>query len=285
MRADEIIFEATTNKTRKGYMSRKSNWQKLEKALPRLEPAINKFNQGIKIFRGLRNPYQILFKPQMPWGIRPSRNTLNYYTLFVDNSPMWAKFPPRSSSVICTTNYDTAYAYGRPYVILPEGDPAIGVAPTQDFWFSFGQRLLDHKSLDSLNWTIKYIVRDWLKISDFQPKSWEEFEQVLEQIDKINFYSFPNLPPIPTTLKGYDAKLAISLLSLNPGTTMEQKLSWLLDPTANNFQLTNLSTFNVTGKHEIWLTAPCWFIDYDSIKQSDDLAKLIQEMSATHGAK
>lgn len=120
MRAHEIIFEASQQAL--SLRSRDTTWKDLAQALPKLQTAVNQFNQGHRIYRGLANSHHaVLFKPQMPKGTRESANNHNYYTLFMDNTPQWANYPPRSASVIATTDGSTAEGYGTSYIVLPEG--------------------------------------------------------------------------------------------------------------------------------------------------------------------
>ena len=281
MKAHEILYDAVSyaKSPAKQYKSQKTSWQQLAEALPRLATAISQFNKGARIYRGLNRLEPILFKPEMPRGTRSSANTQNYYTLFVDNSAAWAQFPPRSSGVICSTVYSKADLYGRVYVVLPEGNPVIGIAPQDDFWASFEKRLNHIGNLKDLNDGIKEIAKEWLQIKNFQPTSWPELQQVLQAIDDKNYFSFPNLPKIP--LKNDWAE---PLLQQRPGTTMEQKLSWWLDPKANGFKTVPLSNFKVKGDHEIWFSAPCWFIDVDILSKhkKTPLADLIIQIANTN---
>jgi len=68
---------------------------------------------------------------------------------------------------------------------------------------------------------------------------------------------------------------------------MKQKLEYLLDPLANGFTLTRLSDY--TSSHhknkEIWVSAPCWFINGTTLPISwnlpgFNLTKFIQSMTS-----
>jgi len=89
------------------------------------------------IFRGVGLEYGKLKIRNHPEG-RKSANTTNEFTLLVDNFlPSWKPFPLRSESFICTTNVNTAEAYGESYYVLPFGNPNIAVCSTNDIWHSF----------------------------------------------------------------------------------------------------------------------------------------------------
>ena len=282
MRAHELMFE--TPQPRDVFRSQIKTWQDLEQALPRIQTAIERFQKGFLIYRGLKyTADSVLFKPEMPKGTRSSANTSNYYTLFTDNNVRWKDYPPRSASVIGSNNYSIAENYGHPYVLLPEGDPIIGIASENDFWFSF-PRLYDIglDSLDELNYEISNIMKYWLDKPKYRPTSWQEFKKDLQQIDQINYLSFPNLPK-------KESELYITrnhLLKFQPGTTMEEKLDYLLDPQANGIELTRLSSFKYEKRssHEVWFNSPCWLIQYDlmqdNLSNSFNLVSWIKQKAA-----
>jgi hypothetical protein len=67
---------------------------------------------------------------------RESENTLNYYTVILDNNPMMSAFPKRSRSFVCTTNKETAHGYGNVFVVIPFDDCKIGAVNKEDIWRS-----------------------------------------------------------------------------------------------------------------------------------------------------
>jgi len=140
----------------------------LKHMLPQLQTAIQAFDRGARIYRGLAYsdaPY--LHKPQMQFGQRTSANTENYYTLVVDHDPAWSDYPPRSSSIIASTRLHVARGYGTPYVVLPEHDPQIGICSRSDYWVSFPRvtTLTGHTDLSDLN----TIIRIWHASMQPQP--------------------------------------------------------------------------------------------------------------------
>ena len=284
MRAHEIIFEATQQAAQ--LRSRATSWEDLAQALPRIQLAIQQANQGNRIYRGLAHiDDPVLFKPQMPPGTRASANTGNIYTLFIDNNQKWSNYPPRSASIIASNNPDVAEGFGNTYLVLPEGNPAIGIALREDFWMSFPRlQELGYWDLPELNGIISNVISQWFHRSNYSPSSWPELKKDLASIDKINHFSFPNLPEKPAEDVWPTTK---KLLSFYPGSTMEQKLEYLLDPQANGFELTRLSEFTSDDhqEKEIWLSAPCWFIrlsefPYNWKKSGYDLAYHILEKAA-----
>jgi len=78
---------------------------------------------------------------------RKSRNTANFYTLMMENLSQWRKFPKRSNSLICTTDYYKARMYGTAYRVIPiDLNAKFGVCPEEDIWESF-----DVDSVQSFN--------------------------------------------------------------------------------------------------------------------------------------
>jgi hypothetical protein len=88
----------------------------------------------IPIWRGTRSRFEYGF---MSPGKRPrkSKNTRNWYTVHVNDSESWSKYPNRS--LICSTGKDGAEGYGNVYRIFPVDGAKIGVCSKRDFWFSF----------------------------------------------------------------------------------------------------------------------------------------------------
>lgn len=81
---------------------------------------------------------------------RISRNTSNYYTLIIDNSPKWKRFPKRGKSIIATTG-------SAAYNVFAENKSKYGVCYSHDMWDSFRQSGI--YSLDDFNDSIEEMAR------------------------------------------------------------------------------------------------------------------------------
>jgi len=82
---------------------------------------------------------------------RKSANTSNYYTILFDEIlPSWKNMPKRSKSVICSTSFTEARAYGIVYRVYPFNDSKIGITSYQDIWWSMQGNGFPH-NLDGLN--------------------------------------------------------------------------------------------------------------------------------------
>lgn len=258
MKAREIIFEAQSSMP-----SQAVTIHQLKTALPQIKIACEAVARGARLLRGLRHTDRapFLHKPQMPLGGRVSANTENYYTLFVDNDASWSAYPARSASMICTTHMSTASGYssgyGSPYLVLPELDPRVAVCPASDFWISFDRlrKLGSYLDLADLNRMIRVIMQRWFGEDRWQPNDFSELAAGFSKIDQHNYLSFPELPDMPETT-------CEKLLSFMPGTTIMEKFRYLLDPTANDFEVYELSHMPKNlGDREVWCSAPAWFIN------------------------
>lgn len=83
---------------------------------------------------------------------RKSRNTVNHTTLLVDNAKSWSQYPKRSESYICSTDYEYASDFGKPYYMIPMDSTKIGVCSDGDFWDSF-------PNLGNVSYMIRQIPR------------------------------------------------------------------------------------------------------------------------------
>lgn len=111
---------------------------------------------------------------------RVSANTLNYYTLFIDNSPAWKAFPKRSRSFIGSASIHEAYDSGNgdKHLMIPFDDVKIGVCPENDLWASF-KRLKSYK-LDSLNELMNLTHAIFKKLNLGHPKTFAELKTALK---------------------------------------------------------------------------------------------------------
>lgn len=64
---------------------------------------------------------------------RFSKDTNNLYQLMMEKSKLFSNYPKRTNSIICTSRYGTATAYGNPYAIFPTNGTKIVVSNCSDF--------------------------------------------------------------------------------------------------------------------------------------------------------
>ena len=127
------LFEVAYSAQRTKKISEEDFVYLLEKNCKQSAKRIN----ATPLYRGVDKDLQLQFGDTSVGSPRKSANTKNYYTLWVDNSPMWKDFPKRSRSFICTTDKEYASSFGEIYLVIPFDNAQIGICPSGDFWFSF----------------------------------------------------------------------------------------------------------------------------------------------------
>ncbi len=176
---------------------------------------------------------------------RISANTQNYVTLWVDGDPRWSQFPPRSRSLICSTDHLTAASYGDVAVVIPLQDTKIGVCPTMDFWESFSETMPKRNSIADLNSFIDINIRSQLgRTPDQKTLTRQELLNILNELTTDEIYR--------ETFTAYVQRHG-----------WQGMMDVILDPNANGFRLTTWRQFNVTDDREVWLSAPCAMIESD----------------------
>jgi hypothetical protein len=139
MKIDEILLEADYGD--KQSRSTPLSVEEFKKLLPNLQVALQQAEKGVRIYRGLRRFDVTMLYTDPTKSERVSANTSNELTLLVSSVlPSWKSWPKRSRSLICTGSYEYAKSYtsGDPLIVLPIGNPDIGVVPDKDFWDGFG---------------------------------------------------------------------------------------------------------------------------------------------------
>jgi hypothetical protein len=142
------------------------------------------------IYRGISGaPDIFIYDPKT--RTRKSLKIPNYYTLLIDNSPYWKKYPKRSKSVICTTDSDSSSYFGARYIVIPLEDKKWGVCPKHDIWACFSG-LIDlgtyHEAVNDLARILKIRIQD---------EDWKEFADSLNLIgEKLKNYDFKKFDDI-----------------------------------------------------------------------------------------
>jgi len=206
---------------------------------------------AIPIFRGDHHSFGFGFiSPSQ--HIRKSRNTTNWYTLLMNNSKKWAKFPKRS--LICSFNEGTADAYGGTYRVFPVDNSYIGICSRHDLWLSF-----KINNLSDLNVYLSRAFQEAMRIKTDNPNFIVEddtFAQLKEYAKAIPEW-FTN------SLSNYEAKAYLKDLGYK-GEDFLRFLDKLLDPARNNFLLAKIDQIPVSlafKDHEVWTDADCYLIE------------------------
>jgi hypothetical protein len=91
---------------------------------------------GYMVFKGFQNVNPI-FQTDPKLRKRKSAATKNYYTLLMSNLQAWKDFPPRDSSLICSTSLSYAKSYtsqSEPHIVFPYDNARFGISNVQDIW-------------------------------------------------------------------------------------------------------------------------------------------------------
>jgi len=120
--------------------------------------SVKKYKQGIRIYRGIDVYEQFLFVDPLKYE-RVSANTSNYYTVINDNSPYWKKYPKRSRSIICGSDWDISTVYGTVYHVFPYDNAKIGICSQSDYWDSFPKvRYYNMSDMSAFNEQFRYDI-------------------------------------------------------------------------------------------------------------------------------
>lgn len=249
MRAREILEGWQERDIQKAEWASKTARQittkQAQEMIPSIQVALSRTKAGFSIYRGLGYKINAPFFFLEPGKARRiSANTHNYMNILVSTLPSWEEYPPRDRSLICASKDSNARGYGQPYVIYPLGDPAIGIVRDIDFWDGF-------VGLDVQTWNdrLDYKYREFARRADLpnvnlsqEPKQFaEQLYQIGEFMQSENANDFVDL-----------AKDMPEVFNRDPVRTLNSELS----PENNNFDLTTLSEYSVSGNCEVWFSAP-----------------------------
>jgi len=211
---------------------------------------LESYKIGKVIYRGLRFQNKQYLSVNPSNFERKSANTLNYYTLLVDNSPYWKDYPKRSKSIICTTNKFTANDYGSVYVVFPYNNAKIGICPANDFWDSFliGLQI----GLESFNDILQGLLEE-LNI-DIEDSSFANIKNAFKQFDKL----YQNNPDI---IKEYNDPRLNRIFEDYKGEGLLNYFNKQMNPKKNYFMLQNIGKPIKCNDCEVWTDSKCVLVD------------------------
>ncbi len=213
------------------------------------------------VFRGVGEESSgdfVLVKPSQ--SVRVSKNTHNLYTLVIDGSSKWSKYPNRSKSIICTTDRSNTGAYGKTYIVLPKDGYKFGVCPTYDMWASFentlGSTMGYGVNLSDFNDEVAELLDDMGMDYDIhsQLKTSSDLKALVKEMDKAFDESGISENRFDW-LKGYQG----SFLKL---------FEWILDPNHNGFMLSNdIGKISALTEREVWTDSDSYLVSWDWWKE------------------
>jgi len=205
------------------------------------------------IYRGIDvdpdlGSHMLLLNPDLK-NPRPSANTYNYYTLFINNNPVWKDFPKRQ--IICTTDSDISESYGNNFIVYPKNGAKIGICPGGDIW---------NESYDAYNEMLDQLFRHRIMPEKMpREKEYRLFLKACEMVDEnkriIGADGVFRRSIYHTEFLDKYFSSNISLIDF-----IGQEIF-----TPKNFEWVDISNFGAAGEHEVWTDAPCLLrpIDYE----------------------
>jgi len=202
--------------------------------------AFNRWKKGNRIYRGAKW-YGSPFNYINPGRGRKSRNTLNYYTLIVNNHSSWKEYPQRE--LICTTDDIEADSYGLIYDVFPINNAKVGICSAEDFWVSFIEGVseinktivdtgIDRPDIDTM-----HDVNTWINRFLHTPvNTWRDLELQLKNTEYHN-----------------------------SGKSLYDIIIPALNPQKNDFSVESIKNFSTTSRKEVWLDKECLLIFNDFI--------------------
>lgn len=254
MRFEKFLLEGSNYEGSSGRVKSLSEDEFIKLLTTKCKHSIDAMSKGQYIYRGDKNQ-GIFFEGNGTLNTRLSRNTSNYYTLWMDNHPQWSQYPKRSKSFICTNDKGYARGFGNDMkIVIPFDGVDIGVCSRHDLWSSFLMVMKDglSYSMDDFNDTVEIFISTVLGDSGYQSYdgSWSEYKKVIEKVDKD--YDIDHIIRV-TEYK--DSIGDLGKLVKKYGSFMKT-LEELMSPKLNNFSLIKNPNYLPTDEREIWMEGP-----------------------------
>lgn len=197
---------------------------------------------------------------------RRSANTDNHYTLWIDNSKQWSKYPKRSQSLICGNRERAAYGsnYAK-YLVLPKDGSDIGVCPESDFWDCFGRTYPD--TIDAFNYSLKQAYKRMTDKDDAIDTSLSTLKRAVMDMDALWEYANEEQRAEWTDTRGITCKI-LDICMSKDFKNITKTIDYILDPQPNDFKLMKVGDTKIDNGYD----QECW-TDGDSV--------LIQQYFAT----
>lgn len=231
----------------------------IQKAIEFLRDNCSDALSAAPIYRGVKQPPKDAFFIDPKKSTRKSRNTKNFHTLLVDNSPRWQAYPNRSQSIICTTNERRALDYGRgsAYRVFPVNGSKIGICPANDWWFSFSfleesmekfDRLrLMKGDINEFNYLLSGLANVSLPAGSGQLDD-DDYSTLVRQLDLVD-KTIQDTPLKPT----FEHYSEFYQLIKGGKPHIVDNLAALFDPRNNEFDLVDIKNFNTKEVDiELW---------------------------------
>lgn len=197
------------------------------------------------------------FTDPMKGKPRISRNTSNYYTLLIDNSPKWKRYPKRSQSIIATTG--TAA-----FFVFAENKSKYGVCPSHDFWDSFKQSGI--YSMDDFNDTLE----DLASAAGATQASYDDdislIKSTFKIIDKAKMEGQDKLKKEYVKRSQYTDTGFMTDYFNDIDLKLYTHCEKLLDPNKNGFRI-KFAGSQIPGNLEVWTNGKAILVRYNEVTE------------------
>lgn len=222
--------------------------------------AIDRYQRDLGIWRASNTsgPYLLT----NPTGNRKSKFAVgNFYTLILNNHPMWSSFPKRE--IICSSGSDRSIVHGSNFVynVFPFDGAKIGICSDDDVWVSFPElERYDFEILNEFNGFIEKVMYDYKVGKELKA---EKFFKDLKNTTLEDILYFINFEADEEreNLDYYRNIIIKMKKDFKADTTMYEVITKLFDPKKNMFRLQKISDYNVRGDYEVWTDSKCVLID------------------------
>ena len=218
---------------------------------------------------------------------RHSANTSNFYTAFIDSNPSRGGYPKRSSSWICSTDYDTAFGFGigQPFAIIPFDGAKIGVCYGSDLWNAkialIPEQTKPHR-ISNYNTFWVDMLADMktakctrLAVKDIDDTTIGQFMHDLSKFistdeGALNLWQNLIMHSIDPYIGPYDAGK-----TKNVAANFIKHVWDAYSPNTLGFDLVNASSLQkyIKGDHEVWTDSKVMIIRHDVWKEMQELNK------------
>lgn len=239
--------------------------------------------KGSFIYRGDRNDGIFFYGDgSMLTAPRVSRNTSNYYTLWIDNHPDWSKYPRRSKSFICSTDQEYASGFGNSVkIILPYDNVNIGVCSNHDFWGSFNDTLPDGTDMSDFNDYIEKILQRINGKMTSYDTDWNTLKSAIKDAD-AEFSPEQMKETVMGRINSNDNRFYVASYSVDRIESMLNKIiqygsiwkfmEYTLNPSHNRFKVVKSGDTGLLGDYEVWMEGPILMFEWDDYKKIEGAA-------------
>jgi len=242
----------------------------LESYINQINPlAIENFKQGIYILRGIESSNRAVIANGNNRESRYATN--NLYNLLISNLQDWSAYPKRSNSLVCTTSITKPKSYGDIYVVVPMGDPTIGICNNSDIWDSFKTlNKIGYDNLDRFNRNLYKALRDMCTYSGISfdthiDKNYDKLIELINRLDSILDVKQENGNTLRFNIERSSGYHFYIEEFLSKGTLLDS-INYLLNPKLNGFKIKKYNNFTETGNKEVWFEGAAALFKYKYYK-------------------